>query len=81
MAMSHPGMHNLYEAYRHMYEALGVKDIDRLLPPPPQPQPLDPASENILALNGKKNTSVSKTRPSSAYESAFTVYGHDNGAK
>jgi hypothetical protein len=37
-----------------MYEALGVKDIDRLLPPPPQPQPLDPASENILALNGKK---------------------------
>ena len=54
MAMSNPGMHNLYEAYRHMYEALGVKDIDRLLPPPPQPQPLDPASENILALNGKK---------------------------
>ena len=54
MAMSNTGMHNLYEAYRHMYEALGVKDIDRLLPPPPQPQPLDPASENILALNGKK---------------------------
>ena len=54
MAMSNPGMHNLYEAYRNMYEALGVKNIDVLLPPPPQPQPLDPASENILALNGKK---------------------------
>tara|TARA_R100000234_G_scaffold5368_1_gene3874 strand:- start:1084 stop:1815 length:732 start_codon:yes stop_codon:yes gene_type:complete len=37
-----------------MYEALGVKDIDILLPPPPQPMPMDPASENILALNGKK---------------------------
>ena len=54
LAMSNPGMHNLYEAYRHMYEALGVKDVNKLLPPPPQPQPLDPASENILALNGKK---------------------------
>ena len=52
--MSNPGMHNLYEAYRHMYEALGVKDVNKLLPPPPQPQPLDPASENIFALNGKK---------------------------
>jgi len=54
MAMSNPDMHNLYHAYRHMYEALGVKDVDILLPPPPQPQPMDPASENILALNGKK---------------------------
>ncbi len=54
MAMSNPQMHNLYQAYRHMYEALGVKDIDILLPPPPQPMPMDPASENILALNGKK---------------------------
>jgi len=54
MAMSNPDMHNLYHAYRHMYEALGVKDVDILLPPPPQPQPMDPASENILALNNKK---------------------------
>jgi len=54
MAMSNPDLHNIYHAYRHMYEALGVKDVDILLPPPPQPQPMDPASENILALNGKK---------------------------
>tara|TARA_B100000073_G_C23644127_1_gene537857 strand:- start:83 stop:1090 length:1008 start_codon:yes stop_codon:yes gene_type:complete len=54
MAMSNPQIHNIYEAYKHMYEALGVKNIDTLLPPPMQPQPLDPASENILALNGKK---------------------------
>ena len=37
-----------------MYEALGVKDIDILLPPPSNHQPLDPASENILSLNSKK---------------------------
>ena len=54
IAMTNPQMHNIYHAYRHMYEALGVKDIDQLLPPPPQPSALDPASENILALNGKK---------------------------
>ena len=54
MAMSNPDMHNLYHAYRHMYEALGVKDIDILLPPPAPMQPMDPASENIMALNSKK---------------------------
>ena len=54
IAMTNPQMHNIYHAYRHMYEALGIKDIDQLLPPPPQPQAVDPATENILALNGKK---------------------------
>jgi len=54
MAMSNPDMHNLYHAYRHMYEALGVKDIDILLPPPAPMEPMDPASENIMALNMKK---------------------------
>jgi hypothetical protein len=28
IAMTNPEMHNIYHAYRHMYEALGVKDID-----------------------------------------------------
>jgi hypothetical protein len=54
IAMTNPQMHNIYHAYRHMYEALGVKDIDQLLPPPPDPQAMDPATENIMALNGKK---------------------------
>jgi len=54
MAMSNPDLHNIYHAYRHMYEALGVKDVDILLPPPAPMQPMDPASENIMALNAKK---------------------------
>ncbi len=54
LAQTNPKMHNIYHAYRHMYEALGVKDIDVLLPPPTPPQPLDPATENIMALGGKK---------------------------
>ena len=54
IAMSNPQLHNVYHAYRHLYEALGVKDIDQILPPPPKPQAMDPATENVLALNGKK---------------------------
>ena len=53
LAQSNPGMHNLYEAYRHMYEAIGVKNIDQILPPPAEPSPMDPATENILAMSNK----------------------------
>ena len=53
LASSNPQIHNLYEAYRNMYEAIGVKNIDQILPPPQQPTPIDPAAENILALSGK----------------------------
>jgi len=50
LAMSNPQLHNLYECYRSMYSALGVKDIDKVLPPPKPPQPIDPALEHIDAL-------------------------------
>ena len=53
LAMSNPQMHNLYEAYRDMYTAIGVKDVNKILPPPQQPQPMDPAAENIMAMSGK----------------------------
>ena len=53
MAMSNPGMHNLPAAYRSMYEALGVKDIDSLMPPVPEASPMDPSVEHINALSGK----------------------------
>ena len=53
LATSNPQMHNLYQAYRNMYEALGVKNIDLLLNKPQPPQPLDPSLENIMALGGK----------------------------
>ena len=43
-------MHNMYEAYRRMYSALGVTDIDLVLPPPPQPEPQSPALENAKSL-------------------------------
>jgi hypothetical protein len=53
LAMSNPQIHNQYEVYRNMYEALGVKDIDQILVRPQSPQPKDPALEQIDALAGK----------------------------
>jgi len=53
LAMSNPQMHNMYMCYRKMYEALGIKDIDRILPPPPPNQPKDPALEHIDAMGMK----------------------------
>jgi len=52
MAQAAPEMHNLREAYRRMYDALDIKNIDAILPEPPQPQPVDPATENGNALKG-----------------------------
>jgi len=50
-AMSNPQIHNIHEAYRRVYEALGTKQIETLLKAPPkQPEPMDPAKENARAL-------------------------------
>ena len=53
LAASNPAIHNQYEVYRNMYEALGVKDIDLILIKPEAPMPKDPALEHIDALAAK----------------------------
>lgn len=53
LAQSNPDVHNLYEAYRRMYIALGVDGIDSLLPPPQPPVPLDPGKENASSLRNQ----------------------------
>ena len=53
LAQSNPQIHNLYQAYRSMYEAIGVKNINAILPAPAQPTPMDPAMEHIQAIAGK----------------------------
>ena len=52
LAAQAPEMHDMHEAYRRMYEALGVADIDKILKAPSseEPVPKDPAQENIDAL-------------------------------
>jgi len=53
IAMSNPMMHNLREAYRRVYEALGTQDIDQLLIPQEKPIAKDPATENMEAIMQK----------------------------
>ena len=53
LAGAAPELHNMYEVYRDMYDALGVKDTDRIMRrvPDEEPEPKDPAQENIDVLD------------------------------
>ena len=53
LAGAAPDLHNMYEVYRDMYDALGVRDTDRIMKrvPDEEPTPKDPAQENIDLLD------------------------------
>ena len=53
IASANPMLHNMYQIYRNMYEAIGVKNVDAVLPPPAPNMPMDPSLEHINALAGK----------------------------
>ncbi len=71
IAMSNPQMHNLREAYKRVYEALGTKQIDTLLKPEPVPQPTDPAFENAGALRME----IPRAFPDQDHEAHITAHG------
>ena len=53
LVQSNPEIHNMKEAYRRMYTALGSENIEALLmPDPPPPMPVSPALENASAMMG-----------------------------
>ena len=55
LAIANPALHNLREAYRRVYQALDVDNIDAILKPDPdQPQPMSPAMENSMAMRGQQ---------------------------
>ena len=56
LAQADPQSHNMYEAYKRMYQALGVHDIQAILPTPEPAAPKDPGLENADALMVKKLT-------------------------
>jgi hypothetical protein len=54
LATMAPQLHNIREAYRRMYQAMGVDNVDAILKPDPeQPEPTGPATENAMAMKGK----------------------------
>jgi hypothetical protein len=60
LVQSNPEIHGpkgIYEAYRRMYSALGIDNVDSLLqpppPPPPPPAPIDAGTENSGFMMGQ----------------------------
>jgi len=53
MAQSAPQLHDLYEAYKRMYEALRINNIDEILQKPEQAVQMDPIDENMSVMYGK----------------------------
>jgi len=53
LAGAAPELHNMYEVYRDMYDALGVRDTDRIMKRAveEEPTPKDPAQENIDVMD------------------------------
>ena len=52
LATSAPQIHDMHEAYFRMYQALGVQNIEDILPPSEPSHSKDPATENADALIG-----------------------------
>ena len=53
MARSAPELHDLYEAYKRMYEAIRIPNIDEVLKAPEEASRLDPIDENMSVMYGK----------------------------
>ena len=53
MSRSAPDLHDTYEAYKRMYEAIRIPNIDEILKKPAESVRLDPIDENVAVLYGK----------------------------
>ena len=53
MANAAPQLHNIYEAYKRMYEAIRIPNIDQILVEPKEAVRLDPIDENMSVMYGK----------------------------
>ena len=74
LATADPEMHNMYEAYTRVYEALGVQNIDEILKPQPVPEPTDPATENQEASNAAKGQGELKAFPEQDHQAHIKVH-------
>ena len=75
---SNPEIHGpdgIYEAYRRMYSSMGVQNIEQLLPPPPQPQPVDPANENAGLISGTVQQAFAGQDHDAHINSHLSLYG------
>tara|TARA_R100001460_G_scaffold35776_3_gene68740 strand:- start:7013 stop:9400 length:2388 start_codon:yes stop_codon:yes gene_type:complete len=81
LATAKPDIHNVYEAYRRMYNALNVDNVEQILPPPAQPQPMNPVQENgilQMALVGRQQLKAFPDQNHDAHISAHLNYMTSN---
>ena len=64
LAMSNPQMHNLYEAYRDMYEAIGVKNIDLSITTTTTTNANGPCCRKYYGNDRKTVSSIQRSRSS-----------------
>jgi hypothetical protein len=80
MVQSNPEIHGpmgMYNAYKRMYEAMGVQQVEQILPPPPpppQPMPMAPAMENANFMMMQPATPFPDQDHEAHIESHITVY-------
>ena len=74
LATAAPEMHNLREAYRRVYEALGVDNVEQVLKPEPQPQPMDPATENQFASQAAGGQGKMQAFPDQDHDAHISVH-------
>ena len=81
LATAKPDIHNVYEAYRRMYNALNVDNVEQILPPPAQPTPMNPVQENgivQMALVGRQQLQAFPDQNHDAHISAHLNYMTSN---
>ena len=74
LAQSDPAMHNMYEAYRRVYSAFGVQNVDEILKPQPIPEPINPAQENQDASNAARGQGELKAFPEQDHAAHIKVH-------
>jgi hypothetical protein len=74
LASSKPEMHNLYEAYRRVYNSLGVDNIEQILPPPAQPQPMNAVIENGKAMSALGGQMQLKAFPEQNHDAHISTH-------
>ena len=74
LAVAAPDMHNLYEAYHRVYEALGVNNIDQILKPEPEQRPMDPTMENMETSNVANGQGKLQAYPEQDHDAHIAVH-------
>ena len=74
LATAAPELHNMHEAYRRVYEALGVNNVEQILTPKEPPQPLDPATENQKASQAAEGQTQIQAFPQQDHDAHIAVH-------